>query len=52
MDSAYMGGIMALIGRHKWQVNMVRTAQDNKTGADTAEEKKAMKKKTYASVMW
>ena len=51
MDSAYMGDIMALIGRHEWKVNMLGTAQENRTGADTAAEKKAIKKNTYESVM-
>ena len=33
MDSAYMGDIMAQIGREEWKMNMVRTAQSNRTGA-------------------
>jgi len=33
MDSAYMGDIMAQIGREEWKINMVRTAQSNRTGA-------------------
>ena len=37
MDSAYMGDIMAQIGRHVWLVNMVGTAQENRTGADTGD---------------
>ena len=52
IDSAYMGDIMALIGRYKWEVNIVGTAQENCTGADTAEEKKALEKGTYEAVMW
>ena len=40
MDSAYMGDIMAQIGRHVWLVNMVGTAQENCTGANTGDEKK------------
>ena len=52
MDSAYMGDIMALIGRHEWKINMVGTAQENRTGADVQEEKKAMKKNTCEAVMW
>ena len=27
MDSAYMGDIMALFGRHKWLINMVGTSK-------------------------
>ena len=46
-----MGDIMALIGRHEWKVNMLGTAQENRTGADTKEEKKAMKKNTYKAVI-
>ena len=34
---------MALIGRHEWKVNIVGTAQENRTGADTVEEKKRIK---------
>ena len=52
MDSAYMCDIVALIGRHKWKMNMLGTAQENRTGADTAEEKKATKKNTYEAAMW
>ena len=47
-----MGDIVALIGRQEWKMNMLGTAQENRTGADTAEEKKAMKKNTYEAVMW
>mmetsp|Transcript_2847 Transcript_2847/g.5763 ORF Transcript_2847/g.5763 Transcript_2847/m.5763 type:complete len:366 (+) Transcript_2847:358-1455(+) len=52
INSVYMGDIMALIGRHEWKINMVGTAQENQTGADTEEEKKAMKKNTYEIIMW
>ena len=52
MDSAYMGDIMALLGRHEWKFNMIGTAQENRTGADTAEEKKLLSKNTYEAVMW
>ena len=52
MDSAYMGDIMALAGCHKWKPNMVGTAQENRTGADTKEEEKGMKRDTYEAVMW
>ena len=50
MNSAYMGDIMALIGRHGWKINIVGTAQENRTGANTAEVKKAMQKNTYEAV--
>ena len=33
MDSAYMGNIMAMIGQDVWRINMVGTAQANRTGA-------------------
>ena len=52
MDSACMGDIMALIGRHKWKINMLGTTQENRTDTDTAEEEKAMKKIMYEAVMW
>ncbi|KAL7525224.1 hypothetical protein ACHAWF_001263 [Thalassiosira exigua] len=52
MDSAFMGDTMAQIGRYVWQINMVGTAAHNRTGANTAEEKKNMKVGTYESVMW
>jgi hypothetical protein len=32
IDSAYMGNIMAMIGRNVWHINMVGTAQANHTG--------------------
>ena len=51
MDSAYRGDIMALIERHNWKINMLGIAQENRTGADTAEKKKGMKKNTYEAVM-
>ena len=47
-----MGDIMALIGFHRWKINMVGTAQENRTGADTEEEKKWMNKNMYESLMW
>ena len=51
MDSAYMGDIMAMIGRDVWRINMVGTAQANRTGANI-ECTKSMKKGTYESVCW
>ena len=52
MDSAFMGDIVALIGRHEWKVHMLGTAQENRTGADTASGKRTMKKNTYKAVLW
>ena len=51
MDSAYMGDIMAQIGRFEWKINMVGTAQTNRTGADCAGTCKKMKKGTHETVM-
>ena len=51
LDSAYMGEIMALIGCQKWKINMVGTAQDNRTDADTEAKKNGMKKNTYEAVI-
>jgi hypothetical protein len=51
MDSAYMGDIMAMIGRDVWRINMVGTAQANRTGANI-DCTKSMKKGTYESVCW
>ena len=47
MDSTYMGDIMALIGRHEWLINMVGTANENRTRSDTKEKKKGIKKGNY-----
>jgi hypothetical protein len=51
MDSTYMGDIMAMISRDVWRINMVGTAQANRTGADI-DCKKIMKKGTYAAICW
>jgi hypothetical protein len=51
MDSAYMGDIMAMIGRDMWRINMVGTAQANHTGANF-DCTKLIKKGTYSSVCW
>ena len=51
MDSTYMGDIMAMIGRHVWRINMVGTAQANRTGANV-DCTKLMKKGTYGAVCW
>lgn len=37
MDSAYMGDIMAQIGREVWKMNMVGMVQTNRLGAEMAE---------------
>ena len=52
MDSAYMGDVMVQIGRDEWLVNMVGTAQSNRTGADVAADKTAMKVGMYDPVMF
>ncbi len=51
MDSAYMGDIMAMIGRNVWRINMVGTVQANHTGANI-DCTKWMKKGMYSSVCW
>jgi hypothetical protein len=51
MDSAYMGDIMVMIGRDVWRINMVGTAQANRTGADI-DCTKSMKKGTYTAICW
>jgi hypothetical protein len=51
MDSAYMGDIMAMIGRDVWRINMVGTAQANRTGTNI-DCIKSMKKGTYSSICW
>jgi hypothetical protein len=51
MDSAYMGNIMAMIGQDVWRINMVGTAQANRTGA-IVDCTKSMKKGTYGAVCW
>jgi hypothetical protein len=51
MDSAYMGDIMAMIGRDVWRINMVGVAQANHTGANI-DCTKSMKKGTYNSICW
>ena len=53
MDSAYMGDIMAQIGREVWGMNMVGTVQCNRSGApDTKVTTTKMKAGTYESTMW
>ena len=50
MDSAYMGDVMALIGRHEWKINMVGTVQSNRSGGGKqglVDTIAALKKGTY-----
>jgi hypothetical protein len=51
MDSVNMGNIMAMIGRNVWRINMVSTAQANRTGANI-DCTTSMKKGTCNSVCW
>ena len=52
MDSAYMGDVMAQIGREEWQLNMVGTSQSNRVGADVKDVVDKMKVGTYESIIW
>ena len=52
MDLAYMGDIMAQIGRYEWLIIMIGTAQENWTGAAVKEEVAKMKLGTYDSVLF
>jgi hypothetical protein len=54
MDSAYMGDIMAQIGREVWGMNMVGTVQCNRSGTPNMKTTTAMKMKagSYESTMW
>ena len=52
MDSAYMGDLMALIGREIWKCNLLGTCQANRVGADITAIKKAMKRGTYEAVQF
>ncbi len=51
MDSAYMGDIMAMIGRNVWRINMVGTVHANRTSANIYCTK-SIKKGTYNSICW
>jgi hypothetical protein len=51
MDSAYMSGIMAMIGRDMRRINMVGMAQANRTRADI-DYTKSMKKGMYNAICW
>ena len=48
MDSAYMGDIMAMIGRGMWRINMVRTAQANRTGATSIAQSRPRREQRMA----
>jgi len=52
MDSAYMGDTMGQIGREEWKINMVGTAQTNRTGAPAAADVQKLKVGTYESILW
>ena len=52
MDSTYMDRIMTLIGHHGQKVNMMGTANEDKTDVDTVEEKRGIRKNFYRAVMW
>jgi hypothetical protein len=52
MDSAYMGDTMGQIGREEWKINMVGTAQTNRTGAPAAADVQKLKAGTYESIFW
>ena len=55
MDSTYMSDIMAQIGRFEWKMNMVGTAQVNRTGVNaktSVDFMKAKMKGTHATAMW
>jgi hypothetical protein len=52
MDSAYMGDVMAQIGREEWQLNMVGTSQSNRVGAAVKDIVDKMKIGTYESIIW
>ncbi len=52
MDSVYMGNIMAMISRDVWKINMVGTAQPNRTGADVTDKISRTKKGMYKSICW
>ena len=56
MDSAYMGDVMALIGRFVWMINMIGTVQSNRTGGSPkgkeAVENKDIQKGAYNSLFY
>ncbi len=52
MDSAYMGDVMAMIGRDVWHINMVGTAQANCTGTNVDCTKSIKMGTTNGAVCW
>ena len=52
MDSAYIGNIMAQIGRNEWKINMVGTAQSNRMGANVKDIVDKLKIGKYESHFW
>jgi len=52
MDSAYIGNIMAQIGRDEWKINMVETAQLNRAGANVKDFVDKLKIGKYESHFW
>lgn len=52
IDSAYMGDIMAQIGRFVWKINMVGTAHANHTAANDRPACKKMKEGTHEPIIW
>ena len=47
-----MGDTMGQIGREEWKINMVGTAQTNRTGAPAAADVQKLKAGTYESIFW
>jgi hypothetical protein len=52
MDSAYMGDTMGQIGREEWKINMVGTAQTNRTETPAAADVQKLKVGTYERIFW
>ena len=50
--SAYIGNIMAQIGRDEWKINMVKTAQSNRAGANVKDFVDKLKIGKYESHFW
>ncbi len=53
MDSAYMGDIMAQVGRKVWGMNMVGTVQCNRLGApDTKATTVTINDQAVLGIVW
>jgi len=52
MNSAYIGDIMAHIGRNEWKLNMVGMSQSNQTGTNVKGIVDNMKPGMYESCFW